>query len=266
MPETNEAKGNLSDVIIRKDTVIRDLKPQSATIHRLLQHLEKKGLSFVPRFLGLADKTHESLSFVSGKTAEDYPLSGDITSQEKTVRAAATMLRALHDATLDFATSSEDVWFLSYEGPLKKEVICHNDFAPYNVTFENQLPVGLIDLDTACPAPRIWDIAYALYRFVPLGAEVYDLGKKAYREYCAETDANLRHHLIHAFLESYGDPAIDSTSALEQVILRLQALVDLFDARCDAGDDAFIRMRQEGHQQLYRDEILFIKAHQQDWV
>ena len=49
-------------------------------------------------------------------------------------------------------------------------MICHNDVAPYNTVFVDGRPRALIDFDTAGPGPRVWDIAYAAYTFVPLGA------------------------------------------------------------------------------------------------
>lgn len=262
--QDNVQIGNISEVIFEGDAVVRDIKPQSRTIHRLLMHLETKGLGFVPRALGLADDAHERLSFIAGQTAEDYPLSDVLHQQILTLQGAAKMLLVYHDATLDFQRTDEDVWFLSYSGSLEKQVICHNDFAPYNLTFKNNLPVGIIDFDTACPAPRVWDIAYALYRFVPLGHSTFDVSSNAYRPYSRAKDEQNRRCLIHAFLDAYG--FADKESALKHVPLRLQALVDLFDAQCDAGNAAFIRMRDEGHQKLYRDEIVFINAHLDEWL
>ncbi len=259
---SNTNGGNMSEVRFVDHTVLRDLKPYSPTIHRLLQHLETKGLGFVPRFLGL-DTSFEMLSFMQGQTAEHYPFVIGLEAQERTIRSAAKMLRTLHDATLDFVQAPEDLWFLSYPGSLKKEVICHNDFAPYNITFESGLPAGLIDFDTACPAPRVWDIAYAVYRFVPLSQSVYDPKDNRYRPYNRHTDAARCRQFLHAFLDAYGD--IETSDVLEHVPLRLQTLVDLFDVRCNAGDAAFICMRNEGHQQLYRDEIRFIQIHKNEW-
>jgi aminoglycoside phosphotransferase (APT) family kinase protein len=74
-------------------------------------------------------------------------------------------LRAWHDATVDFAPPDAD-WGLPQSGP--REVICHNDFAPYNCIFSNGRLVGAIDFDLCSPGARLWDLAYTAYRFVPL--------------------------------------------------------------------------------------------------
>jgi tRNA A-37 threonylcarbamoyl transferase component Bud32 len=273
-------KGNMSEVYRDGDIVYRDIKPQSKTISRLLLHLEKKGIQFTPRFLGTKDVNQEMLSFVEGETIEDYPTQNDIQSKMMTVQLAAKMLREYHDATLDFERRDEDIWFLNYEGNLQKEVICHNDFAPYNVTFKHNKPIGLIDFDTACPAPRIWDVAYAVYRFVPLSMEVFDPDANKYRKYDKTLDCSERALLLRTFLDAYGSGIEDVTGILEvkvidvldvlevlqNVIMRLEALVKLFDEECSKGNVAFIKMQEEGHQQLYIDEITFIRENMEDWI
>ncbi len=261
-PTEDTPIGNLSEIEIEGNTVLRNLRPYSPSVHRLLLHLNTKGIDFVPRFLGVSGDC-ERISFMPGQVAADYPLSRTPSQQEIAIRAAAKMLRALHDASADFKESANDVWFLSYPGDLPREVICHNDFAPYNITFKNKMPVGLIDFDTACPAPRIWDIAYAVYRFIPLGRETFDPGANRYRPYDSK-DAAIRKRLLYAFVDAYG--GVDAAAVLQQVPLRLQALVDLFDVQCQKGDPAFIRMKQEGHQLLYRDEIAFVRAHANEWI
>lgn len=156
------------------------------------------------------------------------------------------------------------IWFLEYKGGLQKEVICHNDFAPYNVTFENLKPVGLIDFDTACPAPRIWDVAYAAYRFVPLSEEVYDMKTKQYRKYKKAADSGERKRLLNEFLDSYG--MSNASAVLYNLLLRLQDLVKIFDDECIKGNNAFIKMKESGHQQFYIREIAFIKENKYDWI
>lgn len=257
-------KGNMSKVYSDGNTVYRDLKPQSKTIHRLLLHLEKKGIQFIPYFLGLNDKNQEMLSFVEGETIEDYPIQKAIQIKISTIQIAAKMLREYHDATVDFKSYPDDIWFLNYEGELQKEVICHNDFAPYNVTFKDNKPIGLIDFDTACPAPRIWDVAYAVYRFIPLSMEIYDPSIMKYRRYNKEIDSSERKLLLNVFLEAYGMG--DVLEVLQNVLMRLQALVKLFDEECHKGNTVFIKMKEEGHQQLYINEIIFIKENMQDWI
>ncbi len=247
--------GNISNVSFdytpEGKIIYKDLKPQSTTIHRLLQHLFHKGISFCPKPLGFDDNGHEMLSYVGGDTMEDYPPVSLITKKIEIVRQSAKMLREFHDATVDFGRQSDDAWFLSYDGDLPKEVICHNDFAPYNVTFENNLPVGLIDFDTACPAPRVWDLAYAAYRFVPLGRSDYDEAK----------DFEERKILLGEFLLAYGY----NGDIEEYVVQRIKSLVNLFDVECAKGNQAFIKMRLEGHQDFYIQEIEFIRKNFNHW-
>lgn len=40
-------------------------------------------------------------------------------------------MRKYHDATLAFERTEKDNWMFSYKGSLEKDVICHNDIAPY---------------------------------------------------------------------------------------------------------------------------------------
>lgn len=76
------------------------------------------------------------------------------------------MLRGYHDAVSDFPI--DENWQPIDNTPQPFEVICHNDFAIYNIIFNHKLPVGIIDFDNAGPGPRLWDIAYTLYTCVPL--------------------------------------------------------------------------------------------------
>ena len=50
------------------------------------------------------------------------------------------------------------------------EVVCHNDFAPYNTVFRDRRLTGVIDWDMASPGPRVRDLSYLAYRLVPLTA------------------------------------------------------------------------------------------------
>ncbi|GGP54326.1 phosphotransferase [Streptomyces melanogenes] len=54
-----------------------------------------------------------------------------------------------HDASAGFDRKRDDVRQFPAREPA--EVICHGDAATYNTVFQNQLPVALIDFDTAHP-------------------------------------------------------------------------------------------------------------------
>src|SRR5688572_484699 len=84
---------------------------------------------------------------------------------EQVLTDVARALRQWHDATVGFSVP-DATWNLSPPGP--REVICHNDFAPYNCVFRDGRFVAAIDFDFCSPGPRLWDIAYTVYRYVPL--------------------------------------------------------------------------------------------------
>ena len=50
-------------------------------------------------------------------------------------------------------------------------MICHNDFATYNLIARDGRLVGAIDFDFASPGPRLWDLAYLAYRIVPFAED-----------------------------------------------------------------------------------------------
>ena len=156
------AGGHVNRVVRVGDTVRRNAGPCTATIHRLLSHARAKGLTWVPEPRGFDELGREVLSFLPGEVPHDMP--GWVWS-ESVLTDVGGALRQWHDATSDF-TVEDAIWGLPPREP--REVICHSDFAPYNCVFRNGRFAGAIDFDLCAPGPRIWDIAYTAYRFVPL--------------------------------------------------------------------------------------------------
>ncbi len=72
------------------------------------------------------------------------------------LKEIAKMLRLYHDAVSDFPLLAD--WKPMDHTPNYIEVLCYNDFAIYNIIFNNKKPVGIIDFDVAAPGPRLWDI------------------------------------------------------------------------------------------------------------
>jgi hypothetical protein len=147
------------------ETVRRSAGPWTPTVHSLLSHLRARGFTLAPRPLGYDERGREVLSYLEGQVPL-YPLPEWCWRDSVLVEVART-LRKAHDATLDFHPA-EPVWRVTTDEPA--DVICHNDFAPYNLVFRDGRLTGVIDWDFASPGPRAWDLGYTAYRFVPLTA------------------------------------------------------------------------------------------------
>lgn len=252
--------GNVSNVYRSEDTVRRELKPDSVKIHKLLRHLEGKNFYYAPKFLGIDEKNREILSFIEGE-AGNYPLKNYMWSNDVLIEIAK-MLRLYHDSVSDFPLSDE--WKPMDSTPEKMEVICHNDFAIYNIIFNNEKPVGIIDFDVAAPGPRLWDIAYTLYTCVPLSRLYHsETGEAVY--YDSSTDADRIKQRVKLFFESYGIDGMEE-DYLEMVLLRLDGLCKYMIKKASEGDIAFRKMMDQGHLEHYQKEIKFIRKHGKEWV
>ncbi|MGX5695036.1 phosphotransferase [Agromyces soli] len=100
-------------------------------------------------------------------------------------------------------------------------MICHNDFAPYNLIVRDGALAGAIDFDFAAPGPRLWDLAYLGYRLAPYASDSPEA-------YALDRDRRLR-----LLLDAYGTDA--SPARLRAVMVEvLGALEDHTIARADA--------------------------------
>lgn len=252
--------GNVSDVYRSGDTVRRELKPDSPKIHKLLKHLENKGFSYAPKFLGIDEKGREILSFIEGE-AGNYPIKKYMWSNDALIEIAK-MLRLYHDAVSDF--SFDDSWKSLDNTPQQFEVLCHNDFAIYNIIFNHERPVGIIDFDVAGPGPRIWDIAYTLYTCVPLSRYFLPESDEEVVYYDSLKHADRIKQRVKLFFESYGDGIEEDY--LEMVLLRLEGLRKTITRKASEGDIAFQKMVDEGHVEHYQNEIKFIREFGKEWI
>ena len=134
-------------------------------MHDLLRHVRARGLAWAPGPRGVDAAGREVVAYIEG-VVPAYPMPAWVWDMY-VLDASARMLRAFHDATAGFSREGR-TWQLASHEP--DEVICHNDFAPYNLVFRDGLPVGAIDFEAAAPGPRAWDLAYLAYRLVPLAA------------------------------------------------------------------------------------------------
>lgn len=204
--------GNMTEVARKGDRVLRESGPWTPTVQRLLAHLRAEGIMWCPEPLGWTKDGREALAYVRGKVPT-YPLP-DWVYADAVLKRAAKWMRRLHDATAEY-TDSEAHWRLPARRPA--EVICHNDFAPYNMVFRDHELVGVIDWDFAGPGPRLWDLAYLAYRLVPL------MRPDNPDAPAARLDLAARMHLL---LDAYGTDAT-IPQLLATIVERLEHLAAL---------------------------------------
>lgn len=172
------------------ETVRREAGPWTPAVHRLLGALNDAGIAGVPRPLGLDGEGREILQYLPGQTLAQAS-TGEQWS-ETILLAAAALLRSIHDASNVLVDDVSLQWRSPRREPA--EVICHNDFAPYNLIVNGGALVGAIDFDFASPGPRLWDLAYLAYRIVP------------FAEDAGEADALDRVRRLAQLIDAYGMP------------------------------------------------------------
>lgn len=160
-------------IIRRGDRIWRPAGPWSPAVHEYLRHLESAGFDGAPRFHGIEDD-REVLTFIEGEVAADphwHPGHGHrlpaYTRSADALRAAAGLLRWLHDASKGFAPARTEYRFHPHP-PRPGEIVCHGDLGPWNTVYRAGLPVAFIDWDSAAPATALADLASAAWAFVPL--------------------------------------------------------------------------------------------------
>ena len=243
------AGGNMNGAVVRiGDRVHRSTGPQTPTIHRLLAHVRDQGVTWVPRVHGIDERGREVLDFLPG---EVHHVLHPWMSADAVLAAVGARLRQWHDATATFPRSERDVWWWQ-AGKHPQEVICHVDFAPYNHVFDGHRWVGAIDFDLCYPGPRLWDLAYTAYRYVPLTPGTADAvadGHGIDGHEADRTDASPaeRRRRLGVMLRAYGAvgttaPGVADTTqerrpySVAEVLARLPERLDAMADWCDVQD------------------------------
>jgi Ser/Thr protein kinase RdoA (MazF antagonist) len=232
--------GNITPAVRIGATVHRRAGPWTPAVHALLRHLEARGFDGVPRVLGVDGRGREVLTYIEGE-AGYFDASGTVPPHlwsEAVLLDAARLLRRYHDATEGFVPPPGANWQLVYPDTDRHEVICHNDFAPYNCIFRAGRLRAMIDFDTAGPGPRVWDVAYAAYRFVPLIAD----------ERCPALGLRTppdRERRLRLFCDAYG--LEERGNLVETIERRVRAVAAMLLEKAGAGDAVFESLVEEGH-------------------
>lgn len=241
--------GRENSIFRIEDKVCRPAGTWSYAVHQLLKHLENEGFELAPKSYGFDDKGNEVLSYVEGDVF-NYPLTGAVATDEALI-SAAQLLRKLHDVSSSFVTQAlaENLqWMLPSWEPA--EVICHGDYAPYNVCLQGNQTVGVFDFDTAHPAPRVWDIAYAMYCWAP------------FKTHQADAMGDIQSQAVRAklFCDAYGVSVGERESLVTAMLSRVQALVDFMYREAENGNEAFIANIRDGHHLAYLADIEYLQG------
>lgn len=162
-------------------------RPRSDFAASLLILLESKGFRGAPRFLRRNGET-DVLSFVPGHVPTRFRPWPDAP-----VRAAALLLREMHDATRGSALAG------------RFDVVCHHDPGPNNAVFRDGLPAAFIDFEEAAPGSHLEDVGYLAWTWSISSGQAMPVDHQARQvRLIADTyglDAAERHALVDCVLE-----------------------------------------------------------------
>lgn len=244
------AGGNVNASVVRiGETVRRQLTPASGTIHQLLLHLAAAGFPGSPRFLGIDAEKREIITYIAGETG----IPSHLWQADAPLIASARLLQDYHDATVGFVPPGDAAWAYVYPDVTKHEVICHNDFAPYNFIYQAAAPIAVIDFDLAGPGPRLRDVAYAAYWLTPLSFQSAD--QAAF----AKADLRTGSRRLKLFCTTYGiTPSVDLLNMIDEVL----AFMGDETAMCAVvGPTVAAKLDQEGHLAHWQRERASYQAH-----
>lgn len=233
------------------DRVYRPAGPWTNQVHAFLSHLRIEGFISAPEPFGFDDSGREIVSFIKGEVS-NYPLSSNAASI-KALISSARLLRDYHSASQTFLSkhnTDPTKWQLPCRFP--QDVICHGDFAPYNVVLNGEKAIGIIDFDTCHPGPREWDVAYALYRWSPFMNPNNNDGFGVIEDQIARA---------RLFCDAYGLSENSRKMMPGLMIERLQSLVGFMLTNAEEGDETCKLSIEAGHHIGYLADIEYLNSH-----
>ncbi|NBI28136.1 phosphotransferase [Chengkuizengella marina] len=239
--------GRIGKIHKVEETVVRPSNKWTKNVHCFLQFLHEEGADFVPKPYGINEKEEEILSFMPGDVFH-YPLPDKLLTDSMIVSSSKLLLK-FHKFSERYVSrlTNDEQWMLSASYPI--EVMCHGDFAPYNVTIVNNEAAGIIDFDTLHPGSKMWDISYAIYRWVPF-----------------DSHGNLKEQIrkTKLFLDTYGVDSESRNSLIGILIKRLKNLMNFMQSEASNGNKDFQLHIEEGHLQLYQTDIDYLRRNEEE--
>ena len=238
-----------------ENRVLRPWNVWTPHVQKFLEFMQENGFVNIPRPYGKSESGMEQVSFVEGVVYNDcLP---DVILTDDVLAEVAKVLRRYHEVGEAYThlLTGEETWMLTERFPV--EVMCHGDFAPYNVTFVDGHVHGIIDFDTLHPGPRLWDVAYAVYRWVPFVSPDNP-------DYRGNLEEQIRR--LKLFADCYGLNTEEREQLPDMMWERINSLVTYMKTEADAGNEDVRKNIADGHLQLYLDDMQYIKAHQERMI
>ena len=232
------------------DTVRRPTHPWSPAVHQLLLHLENTGFAYAPRFLGIDEDGREILTYLDG---ESGPAGWAKVTGDAGLTAMARLLRAYHDAVRDFRPAPGTQWAGWTSAPGPGELVCHGDFGPWNLVWQGDRPVGILDWDYAWPAPPVHDVAYALEYVAPFRDD------ETCRTWLAYPEPPDRRRRLALFAAAYGLPSAEGLA--DEVIAQQELVWARARGLAAEGRQPQAAWQENGLLDETRDHIAWSRAH-----
>jgi len=238
------AGGNVAAAVVRSgDTVRKPWTPATPSVHAFLRHLHGKGVPGVPAVHGRDEQGRQVLEYVPGEQGESAP---PMTVTE--LRRLGAMVRALHDASVDFVPPTGARWEVAIP-PDGAELVCHQDLAPWNLIRDGETWT-FIDWDAAAPGTRLWDLAYVAQTFAPL---------------VAGGDPGVDGPRLRAVVDGYDLDAAGQAALPELLVRRTRAMFDLLESGSRSGAVPWARLWAEGHGVHWGGAADYLAAHLPVW-
>lgn len=243
--------GTLSTVVRVGDTVRRSVGPWTATVHSLLDHLERRGFDLSPRALGYDAQGREILSFLPGDTAGWTTPWPEWVRDEGLLAQIGETTATYHRAVAGFRPSGPVPW---HSGPAEIEpgqIVCHNDLAPYNVVVAAGRLTGIMDWDLIGPGTYRSELAFIAWQWVPLHDPLVT-------SFFGWSDPPDRAHRLRILLDAYGLDERDGF--VEDVISRIHFNRRVMITKASEGDPAYTRLVEAGHVMGMERALAFLES------
>jgi hypothetical protein len=244
--------GNTHTEVVRiGGTVRRPVGRWTPGVHALLRHFEARGFDGAPRVVGLDSQGRESLTFVAGSVV--WPDHFDLVASDSALAQVATLIRTYHRIAADFPAPDRFQWSDRGLDPSgQREILCHNDLAPWNLVLRSGGTWAFIDWDTAGPGRLAWDVSWALMSFVPLWPDS-GIGPE-------ETL-----HRISVFADAYGRSGVPR-DVIPVAVERCRHEAESIERRGVAGEAPYAKLLAEGHAEAWHGTAAHIDTHAPAWV